>query len=311
MSGDTRRRGSRVTPQRALPPRRLFVIGGAAAALAILVDRGLRLDLPQPTPPVPTRRAAADEALLVAVVRDLDELLRAWPRATQPRALKDVRSLLSEQRRVLVGRLTNEGVPTEEITGPAPGSTSAPVKRLSPARLAKRLQTLPRAHLEATTSATEGARELLTAAYGGILTAAGLLGEDVGPAAEATGSRTELAERTSPMVYAFEVVAAQSSGAQRERALATLDRLRTLERVVGRAEASSGWALPFKVDDQKSAGRLADVVLDRALAAVADVLPAAPTSQSVDDVARWVAAVQLAAGQWGREPVAFPGTKQP
>ncbi|AXG13724.1 DUF4439 domain-containing protein [Intrasporangium calvum] len=322
MSGDTRRRGSRVSEQRALPPRRLLLIGGGAAVLAVLVDRGLRLDLPQPPPPVPTRRPAADEALLVAVVRDLDELLRTWPRASRPTALKGIRGLVQQQRRVLAGRLTNDGVPTDEITAPptippttpTPPTTSAdtaPVQHLTVARLAQLLASLPAGHLKATTSATDGARELLTAAYGGLLTGAGLLGEDVLPASGTSPVRSQLAERTSPLVYAFEVVAAQSSGGQRRRALTALDRLRALERAVGRAEASSGWSLPFAVTDDKSADRLADLVLGRAIGALGDVLPAVPTPEAVDDVARWLAVVQLAAVDWGRDLVAFPGLRQP
>ncbi|ADU48738.1 DUF4439 domain-containing protein [Intrasporangium calvum] len=328
MSGDTRRRGSRVSEQRALPPRRLLLIGGGAAVLAVLVDRGLRLDLPQPPPPVPTRRPAADEALLVAVVRDLDEVLRTWPRATRPTALKGIRGLVQQQRRVLAGRLTNDGVPTDEITAPpttppttpttpttpTPPTTSAdaaPVQHLTVARLAQLLAILPAGHLKATTSATDGARELLTAAYGGLLTGAGLLGEDVLPASGTSPVRSQLAERTSPLVYAFEVVAAQSSGGQRRRALTALERLRALERAVGRAEESSGWPLPFAVTDDKSADRLADLVLGRAIGALGAVLPAVPTPEAVDDVARWLAVVQLAAVDWGRNPVALPGLRQP
>lgn len=331
MSGDTRTRGSRVREPRATPPRRVLLIGGAAAALAILTDRGLRLDLPQPPPPVPTRRAAPDEALLVAVVRDLDDLLRAWPRASKPAALAKARDVLTEQRRVLEGRLTNDGVPTEEITArptgapaapapttqaptgsatSAPTPTPSPTTRLSVADLASRLVAVPTEHLLATTDAAAGTRELLTAAYGSLYTCAGLLGANVPPSTATTAVRGDLAERTSPLVYAFEVVAAQSSGSQRRRALAALDRLRALERLVGRAAGTSGWSLPFPVTDQSSARRLADSVLSRALGAVGELLGAAPTAESLDNVARWLAAIQLAAVAWGRDPVAFPGMEQ-
>lgn len=319
MSGDTRTSGSRVREPR-FPPRRLLLVGGAAAALGLLSGCGLRLDLPQPPPPVPTRRAVPDEALLVAVVRDLDELLRSWPRATKPAGLKSARSVLTEQRRVLVGRLTNDGVPTDEITarpattGSAPGTTAptptpTSTTHLSVADLADRLAALPTAHVAATAEAAEGTRELLTAAYGSHYTLAGLLGADVQPTTT-TPARPGLAELTSPLVYAFEVVAAQSSGGQRRRALATLERLRALERLVGRADAASGWRLPFPVTDQRSASRLADSVLARALGATGEVLGPAPTAESLDDVARWLAAIQLAGVPWGLDPVAFPGTEQ-
>ncbi|HEX5969537.1 MAG TPA: hypothetical protein VFY88_13745 [Intrasporangium sp.] len=337
MNGDTRARGSRVHLPRVSTTRRLFLVGGGAALLAAVTGCGLRVDLPQPPPPVPTRRRAPDEALVIGVVRDLDALLRAWPRAARPAVLKESRTLLTELRTVLVGRLTNEGVPAEEITpaaadpsaGPAPaptsttgagsttGSTTGPTTSaptsgpLSVGELRKRLAALPSAHLAATTSATAGTRELLTAAYGTIFTSAGLLGADVAPAAEAGPVRPQLAERTSPLVYAFEVVAAQSSGTQRRRALDTLERLRGLERLIGRDDAASGWSLPFPVNDQGSARRLGDTVLKRAVGAPTEVPGTAPTTESLDDIARWVAAVQLAADTWGLDPVTFPGMEQP
>ena len=318
MNGDTRARGSRVHHPTVCTTRRLFLVGGGAALLAAVTGCGVRMDLPQPPPPSPTRRRAPDEALIIGVVGDLDELLRAWPAAAKPAVLKHSRALLTELRATLVGRLTNEGVPTEEITPAAADPSAAPTPTgtptsgpLSVGELRKRLAALPSAHLDSTTSATAETRELLTAAYGTIFTAAGLLGADVAPAAEASPVRPRLAERTSPLVYAFEVVAAQSSGTQRSRALDTLERLRGLERLIGRDDATSGWSLPFPVTDPGSARRLGDTVLKRAVGALGEVPGRAPTAESLDDVARWVAAVQLAADTWGLEPVAFPGMEQP
>ena len=75
MDGDTRGLGSRVMEHLGNQPRRLFDVVGAAAVLDVLVDGGLRLDLPAPTPPPPTRRKAPDEALLLDVVADLQVLI--------------------------------------------------------------------------------------------------------------------------------------------------------------------------------------------------------------------------------------------
>src|SRR4051794_28576327 len=77
MDGGTRGLGSRVGDGWRTPTRRLLLAGAGAAALAVLVDRGLRLDVPQPTPPVPTRRPAPDEALLLSAVAGLDRVVRA------------------------------------------------------------------------------------------------------------------------------------------------------------------------------------------------------------------------------------------
>ena len=71
MNGDTRVRASRVPVPQASTTRRLFLVGGGAAILAAVTGCGLRVDLPQPPPPVPTRRRAPDEALVIGVVRTL------------------------------------------------------------------------------------------------------------------------------------------------------------------------------------------------------------------------------------------------
>lgn len=337
MSGDAGARRSRLAEAGPGPSRRIVMAGGGAVVLAALAGCGLRLDLPPPPPPVPTRRRAADEALLVALVRDLDEVLGRWPRAGKNRSLATCQTLVDQQRAVLFGRLTNEGVPTAEITaGPQrtsakppatasgdgspsgspsgfpstpPATTSA--QPLAPPALAAELSGLPTTHAAATARATAATRDLLTAAYGTLLTCAGLLGQDVLPHEATTTARQALAERTGPLVYAFEVIAAQSSKEQRTRAIAALDRLRALDRRVATAGATGGipggWSLPFPVTDQASAKRLGDSVLSLALEASADLLGASPDAAAVEDVARWVASVQLAANEWGLAPTAFPG----
>jgi len=334
MSGDTGTRRSRLADDGPGLSRRVILAGGGAAVLAALAGCGLRLDLPPPPPPVPTRRRAPDEALLIALVRDLDELRARWPQAGKASSLATCKTLLGTQRTVLFGRLTNDGVPTAEITATArrtagqptdtaslPGSdtpsgsastgTATSTKPLTVPALAARLSGLPTARAAATARATAATRDLLTAAYGTLLTCAGVLGQDVSPLEATTSARQAMAERTGPLVYAFEVVAAQSSKRQRERALAALDRLRTLDRRVATAGVSGdvpgGWSLPFPVTDQASAKRLGDTVLTLALESSADVLGAGPDAAAVEDVARWVASVQLAASDWGLAPTAFPG----
>lgn len=321
MSGEARRGQSGLRPPPALPPRRLFVVGGVAAALGLLVDHGLRLDLPQPPPPVPTRRPAPDEALLVTVVRDLEDLLALWPRTGSNRNLAMVRGLLTAQRTVLEGRLTNAGVPAGTMTAAPTTTRGAPLSR---AALARRLRTVDPAVWTATARATTATRELLTAAYGIRLAGAELVGSTV-PLGTPSPVRGALLERTSPLVYAFEVVAAQSTGKQRRLALVVLSALEALEREAaagldtakdpltpptgGAPGQPGGWSLPGPVTDPTSARQLGDHVLEVAMASTADALGPDPAAASVEDVARWAAHVDVIAAQWGLTLTAFPGAK--
>ena len=125
MDGDTRGLGSRVMDGVGRPPRRLFVLGGGAAALALLVDRGVRVDLPQPPPPVPTRRPAPDEDLLLSAVADLTHLVDAETQVLagpkDDALVRRLRSVNREQLRVLrrlgceLGQGYLFGRPTSEI----------------------------------------------------------------------------------------------------------------------------------------------------------------------------------------------------
>ena len=85
----------------------------------MLVDRGLRLDLPPPPPPVPTRRPAPDEALLLRAVADLDHVVEAETSVLaggkESALVQRLRTVSRDQLRVLRGRLTNAGVPTTVI----------------------------------------------------------------------------------------------------------------------------------------------------------------------------------------------------
>ncbi len=132
MDGDTRGLGARVMDGMGRPPRRLFALGLGAAAVAVLVDHGLRIDVPPPPPPVPTRRPAPDEALLLRAVGALDRVVEAETSVlaggTETALVQRLRTVSQDQLRVLRGRLTNAGVPTSVIdaavaAGPAPVDT--------------------------------------------------------------------------------------------------------------------------------------------------------------------------------------------
>ncbi|CAN7319676.1 hypothetical protein LJR027_001601 [Terrabacter sp. LjRoot27] len=331
MDGDTRGLGSRVMDGLGRPPRRLLVLGGGAAALALLVDRGLRLDVPPPPPPVPTRRPAPDEALLLSAVADLERVVAAETSVLEGdeggALVRRLRTVNREQLRVLRGRLTNAGVPTTVIdaavaAGPVPSSQAGSTGTPSPSgaaatspppvrtrrALAALLDSLGPDDWSALTTATADTRELLAAAYGQRLAGAVLLGRDVA-VSPPSPVRPAVVSRTSPLVYAFEVVAAQSSGDQRARAEDTLAALLRLDIAVSGVSSTTpaGWALPFPVTTPDAAGRLATQTLSSAVDSGTEVAGPSPSAASLEDVARWSANIQALAVDWDVPLTAFPG----
>jgi len=346
MDGGTRGLGSRVMDHAGRPPRRLLVVGGGAALLALLVDGGLRLDLPQPTPPPPTRRKAPDEELLLDVVAELQVLVDGETAVLAGKGagavVRQLRAVHREQLRVLTGRLTNAGVPTAVIdaaiasarsgaspsgspsssppasagaTGtPTPGTTARATATPKPPRirtrtqLAAALDSLTPADWERVARATAQTRDLVAAAYGVRLAGAVLLGRAVEPG-RPSPARAEIIARNQPLVYAFEVAAAQSRGDARSRAAETLEALGRLGVSLSDVPApeQSGWALPFPVTTPPDARRLATEVLRSAVNASADAAGNAPTGAALEDVGRWSAHVQALATRWDVPLSAFPG----
>ncbi|WP_323097021.1 hypothetical protein [Intrasporangium sp. YIM S08009] len=314
MDGDIGGRGPRLSERLGRPPRRLLLLGGGAAVLAVLVDRGLRLDLPQPPPPVPTRRKAPDEELLLSVVGDLGVLgadADALVSAGAGGSVKRVRNILLEQRRVLTGRLTNAGVPSSVIDASvrkaATAAATAPVR--SRADLAARLGDVPRSLWAGVAEADAPTRAVLLSALSARFASATLLGGDVAVPDAASPARAAIVASTQPLVYAFEVVAAQAGAEDRRRAADTLAGLTRLELATsGRSSTMpSGWALPFPVTTPADASRLAHQVLADTVDATAEVAGTTPSPASVEDVARWSGRVQALATDWGVPLTAFPG----
>ena len=313
MSGSTPGRGAGAQAQVRQPPRRLLLGGAGAAALAAaatLSGCGLRLDLPEPPPPVPTRRPAPDEDFLLGVIAQLRGLLKAAdglaPRGDDRSVLRATTAVQRRQVTVLTGRLTNVGVPTAEIAAakaPGPGRVD------SVDDLAGALAAIGPDQWQALAAATEGTRDLVLAAWASRLASAVLLGEAVEPLAQPSGARPRVIEQTSPLVYGFEVVAAQSVGRRRTRAVETLDALRRLDLAVSGPTTSSpgGWALPFPVTTPAEAQRLAGHVLGTAVDALVDVAGPSPDAAALDDTARWSGRVQVLATDWGMPLVPFPG----
>lgn len=293
-----------------------YAANGAAVAGLALATGGcaLRLDLPQPEPPVPTRRRAADEALLVSVIRELRQivaveksLLAKRSGSVEDRAvITTLRAVHAKQIEVLTGRLTNVGVPLRSI----PATPAGPVRPVSVTALASRLGSLDASRWDALAAATGAGRGLLASAYSVRLAGAVLLGRPVPMPQTPSPAREAVVARTRPLVYAFEVVAAQSTGAQRRRAVSTLTRLRSLEAEVvsGVTSSRTGWALPFAVTTPVAARRLATHVLSAAVTSLVEVAGAAPTAASLHDAATWGARVQVLAIDWSLPLTAFPAT---
>lgn len=328
--GDTEATTPAPGPSAATVSRRRVLGAGVALSTTFLAGCGLRLDLPQPPPPTPTRRQVPDETLLVAFVRDLRQLradgLRLPAAQRNRAATRDALRLLAQQDDVLTGRLTNAGVPTAVIdaiptpsvstttTGPTPSTTvPTPTTPTPPSPFAAALSDLPDHRWESLATATVTNRPVLVSATSARLATAIRLGRQVPLAGNVSQTlHTSLVEHTAPLVYGFEVVAAQSTGADRRTALGTLDQLRRLLEEVGPEVSGSalpgGWSLPYKVTTPVAAARLAKDLLTTAIAATTTLLAPTPSPSGVAEAATWSARVQALGPAHGIPLSAFPAT---
>lgn len=294
---------------------------GYAAGLAALTGCGLRLALPQPPPPVPTRRLVPDEKLLIALVHELEGLAGEAQGVTgagrAARTVASVRELLAEQVKVVTGRLTNGGVPTSVIhAGTSTGTVRSTATRAATtaattvAALAKDLAAIDAADWTGLASATAANRPLVLSVQSVRFAGSLLLGGAVPFAAAASPARASLVEHTEPLVYGFEVVAAQLKDDARAKALGSLEEATELQRALGgsTAAAPGGWALPFPVTTAKEANRLATHLLETSIAATTTLAADSRDARSLEDVARWSGRVQVIAQHWGLPLTAFPGT---
>ncbi len=201
MDGDTGGRAPRAVPPALRVPRphrwdapvsrRGVVAAATLGAVTVLAGCGLRLDLPPDPAPTPTRRPAPDERYLLSVIADLRDLIGSERRLVASGAAGTVVPTLlplhERQVTVLVGRLTNDGVPTTAI--PTAGPTGAGAAT-TPAQLATRLAALTAADWTELAAASAGTRELVAAAYGTRLAGAELLGRAVAVPATPSPART-------------------------------------------------------------------------------------------------------------------------
>lgn len=303
--------------------------GGAAVALtsaALLADCGIRLEDSAPRIPLLQRKSVPDEALLIDAVRRLTTLTQLAGRVPKPSdAITALGTLHRTQVEVLRGRLVQAGVPNHVIDGSTPtnspsaavsapaSATAADVKAAQSATVTALLGGLP--------SATNENRTVLASV--GAACAAGLdrLGDSViWPAADpvpAEGAAT-LLEATRAAAYAFQVIAAQTSGDTRSMALTThtaLDaREQELAAMAGSAAPAAplGYALPFPVSGPTPATRLAAQVLTTLVTdGLAPLQNVPERSTAVLTLVRFLVGASRLASGWGVAPVPFPGMTYP
>lgn len=315
----TRRDLLRVTSLVALPP----VLATAAC--------DVRLEDDAPALPLLQRKSVPDEAVLIAAVRRTTALGQLAGRVPDPTAaVTQLGALHRTQAEVLRGRLTAAGVPNHVIddpttSNPSPSPTptlavSAPPGAVE-ADLAGAEAAAAAALLPALAPTTLANRAVLVSVAAACAAATEQLDTPVTwpstdplPAAAAL----PLLENTRAAAYALVVVAAQSSGDQRTRALTTHTQLSAREaELVALAGASAppaplGYALPFPVTDAEAAGRLATQTLTTLVAGGLGPLSQLPAgSTAVVPLVRLLVAAAAVARPWGVAPVPFPGLAYP
>ncbi len=323
----------------------LFVL--PPALLAAGCD--IRLEHDAPGLPAPQRRPVPDEAVLVDAARRTTALGQLAGRVPDPSAVVALLGGLHRtQAEVLRGRLVAAGVPSQVIDGPTTPTTAAsnptasnpthgaasnPTHGAAPtaavsappsateADLARAEAATAAALLPALPPVTAADRAVLVAVVAACATAADQLGTPVAwPATDPlpAAAALPLLDDTRAAGYALVVVAAQSSGEQRAKALTTRTQLAAREaELVALAGTSApppplGYALPFPVTDPDSAARLATLVLTSLVAGgLAPLTPLPAGSMAVVPLVRFLVGAAALARTWGVGAVPFPGLVYP
>lgn len=307
---------------------------GSLAPAVLLAGCDVRLQDDAPALPLLQRRSVPDEAVLVAAVRRTTALGQLAGRVSQPpAAVTALAGLHQTEAGVLRGRLTAQGVPLHVIDeDPEPGATAttamttptAAVSAPPPASAAD----LGAAEVAATASLLAAAppvtvanRPVLLSVASACAIAAEQLGAtpawppaDPLPAAAAV----PLLDATRSAAYALQVVAGQTNGDLRARALTTRTQLESraaeLLALAGPAAppAPLGYVLPFPVTDADTGTRLAGQVLTTLVAGGLEPLAALPVgSTAVVPLARLLVAAAGLARAWGVATGPFPGLLYP
>ena len=326
--------GAALASPRLLGRRDLLRLASLVALPPVLVTAGcdIRLEDDAPALPLLQRKSVPDEAVLIAAARRTTALGQLAGRVPDPSAsVSQLGALHRTQAEVLRARLVSAGVPNHVIDDPGPAGSSSPAPTATAAVSAPPGATAAdlggaeaaatAALLPALASVTLANRAILVSVTTACATAADQLGAAVAwPTVDPLPPTAAVAllDDTRAAAYALVVVAAQSSGDQRARALTTHTQLSAREaELVTLAGAAAppaplGYALPFPVADGDAAMRLATQVLTTLVAGGLGPLGSLPVgSLAVVPLVRLLVGAAAIARPWGVGPVPFPGLVYP
>ena len=313
-----------------LPTRRELLTAVALATVAspLLAACDIRLQDDAPTLPLLQRKSVPDEAVLVDLVRRTTALAQATGRVPNPNdSVSRLSTLHQTQADVVRSRLTAAGVPNHVIDGAPASSTTAPTAAVSapPATTTKDVAAAENALVASVLgelpTVTAPNRAIVASVVASCGAAVELLGAAVSwPTADPLppSAAVPLLDGTRSAAYAFQVVAAQTSGNQQAAAVGThTDLTARGTELAGMAGASAppeplGYALPFPVTAPDVAAKLAGQVLTTLVAGGLAPLPTLPEgSTATTTLVRLLVGAQRLGRTWGVAPVPFPGQAYP
>ena len=312
------------------PTRRALMCAAALAAVAgpLLAACDIRLEDDAPPIPLLPRKSVPDEAVLVDLVRRTTALAQAAGRVAKPtKAVAGLSPLHQTQADVLRARLTSAGVPNHVIDGTSTASTTTPTVAVSApptvavGDLAASENDLVTAMLPALPTVTADNRAVVASVVASCGAAVEMLGATISwPPADALPSEAAvpLLDATRSAAYAFQVIAAQTSGDQRQLATSThADLTAWASALLGMAGSSAppdplGYALPFPVTAPGAPAKLANQVLTTLVAGGLAPLTELPEgSTATTTLVRLLVGAQRLGRSWGVAPLPFPGQAYP
>jgi hypothetical protein len=307
-----------------LARRSVLGLGGGALALAV-AGCAVRLEDDAPRIPlVPTRGPLPGESALLELLAQTQGLAKAAAAfgSSGGATVARLATLHREQATRLVTVLRAEGVPARLVTPAQAGATPAPAVPTSDTALGRLEVSALRPVPERVTAVAQADLfPMVCAVLAQRAAAAQLLKVGVpGPAGPwpSAGLAVAPLQAVRAGVYGFEVVAAQSSTADRARAASTLARLRVL---AGQAQtlagsqappAELGYALPFPVHTPATARRLARHVLEGLRGALAGEFAELTAAggrgrAAAPQLIRWLGTAEAELSRWGGVLAPFPG----